>query len=67
MDRKIPRLRPDYKRIYKDIIDKKNPDKKKECKNLLSKDELSVFDILELNRRIFENGLQDIEIENQKF
>lgn len=67
MDRKIQRLRPDYRRIYTDIIDRKNPGKKKECKNLLSKDELSVLDILELNRRIFGNLVQDTEIANQKF
>jgi len=67
MDRKIQRLRPDYRRIYTDIIDRKNPGKKKECKNLLSKDELSVLDILELNRRIFGDLVQDTEIANQKF
>lgn len=67
MDRKIQNLRPDYIRIYTDIINKKKPDKKGECKNLLRKEELSVLDILELNRRIFGNLDKEIEMINQKF
>ena len=67
MDRKIQRLKPDYRRIYMDIIDRKNPGKKEECTSLLSKDELSVLDILELNRRIFGNVVQNTEIANQRF
>ncbi len=67
MDRKIQSLRPDYIRIYTDIINKKNPDKKEECENLLKKEELSVLDILELNRRIFGNADKEIETVNQKF
>ncbi|MPS74504.1 MAG: helix-turn-helix domain-containing protein [Chryseobacterium sp.] len=57
---------PDYHRIYNDIIDKKYPDRKKECKTLLDKQNLSILDIIELNRRIF--GLPDRSTEafNQK-
>jgi len=67
MDRKVQNLRPDYIRIYTDIINKKKPDKKGECKNLLRKEELSVLDILELNRKIFGNLDKEIEMINQKF
>ena len=67
MDRKIQSLRPDYKRIYTDIINKKNPAKGEECKNLLSKEELSVLDILELNKKIFGNADKEIETANHKF
>ena len=48
---------PDYHRIYNDIINKKYPARKEECKFLLNKQTLSVLDIIELNRRIF--GLSD--------
>jgi len=46
-------MRPDYKRIYSDIINKKFPGKMEECKILLDKKELSVIDILELDQKIF--------------
>ncbi|MCT3897602.1 helix-turn-helix domain-containing protein [Elizabethkingia anophelis] len=58
---------PDYKRIYKDIIDIKYPDKKTECEFLLNKPNLSVLDVIELNIRIF--GIvpnRSTEIFNQK-
>lgn len=57
---------PDYHRIYSDIINKKHPEKKEECKAFLSKKELSVLDIIELNTKIF--GLPDRSTEtfNQK-
>ena len=46
---------PNYKRIYSDIIDRKFPDKRKECEKLLNKKHLSVIDILEINKKIFES------------
>ncbi|WP_228442064.1 helix-turn-helix domain-containing protein [Chryseobacterium nematophagum] len=42
-----------YKLIFSDILDKKHPDKKEECRSLLEKHNLSVLDIIELNKRIF--------------
>ncbi|KMQ62244.1 transposase [Chryseobacterium sp. BLS98] len=48
---------PDYHRIYNDIINKKHPTRKEECRFLLDKQNLSVLDIIELNRKIF--GLSD--------
>lgn len=50
---------PDYKRIFNDIIQMRYPDKKKECKFLLSKKVLSALDILKLNKKIF--GIEDKE------
>ncbi|MBB4805880.1 hypothetical protein HNP38_001152 [Chryseobacterium defluvii] len=46
-------MTPDYKRIYSDIIKKKFPDKKEDCKILLAKENLSAMDIIKLNTKIF--------------
>lgn len=53
---------PDYKTIYSDIIHKKYPEKESECSALLQKKDLSVMDIIELNKKIF--GIA--QSENQK-
>jgi len=66
MDRKI-QLGPDYKRIYTDIINKKNPEKSEECRNLLVKKELSVMDILELNKKIFGEEDKTKKTNNHRF
>jgi hypothetical protein len=52
---------PDYRKIYTDVISMKFPEKKAECDHLLSKEKLSIFDILELNNKIFgrPNGTQE--------
>ena len=42
-----------YKQIYSDILEKKYPYKKKECKYLLDKNLLSAIHIIELNNKIF--------------
>ncbi|PWN65941.1 AsnC family protein [Chryseobacterium oncorhynchi] len=57
---------PNYKRIYSDIIDRKFPHKKAECKKLLEKKMLSAIDIMELNKKIFETKDRDIKKMNQK-
>ncbi|MFZ4929407.1 helix-turn-helix domain-containing protein [Chryseobacterium sp. Mn2064] len=54
--------RPNYKLIFLDIIEKKNPQKMKDCESILKKDDLSVFDIIKLNDIIF--GLSDKSTEN---
>ncbi|MBP2616977.1 helix-turn-helix domain-containing protein [Chryseobacterium jejuense] len=46
-------MRPDYKRIYNDIIIKKYPQKKEECQFILQKEELSLMDVIKLNQKIF--------------
>lgn len=55
---------PNYKRIFMDIITRKHPEKKTVCSTILMKNELSVLDVLELNRLIFDT--ENIGI-NQKY
>lgn len=55
-------MRPDYKRIYLDILQKKYPEKLDECKPILLNDNLSSIDINKLNEIIFGK-----KTENQKF
>ncbi|KXH85990.1 hypothetical protein [Chryseobacterium kwangjuense] len=55
---------PYYKKIYSDILIKKFPERLNEYESILSKEHLSVLDIIQLNRRIF--GSQEIFSENQK-
>ena len=50
---KMKPLTPDFRLIYSDIISKLYPEKKIDCIKLLSKKELSIMDILELNHMIF--------------
>lgn len=57
---------PDYKRIYSDILNKKFPHKKEECKSLLNKKQLSVLDIIELNQKIFETSDEKTLQNNQR-
>ncbi|WP_076597930.1 MULTISPECIES: transposase [unclassified Chryseobacterium] len=54
---------PDYKRIYHDFIESKCPDKLKYVKRYLSKEIMSLSDILKVNNIIFYDRLS----ENQKF
>ncbi|CAA7193740.1 helix-turn-helix domain-containing protein [Chryseobacterium potabilaquae] len=42
-----------YRLIFRDILEKKYPEKKGKCQGLLDKENLSVLDIIELNKRIF--------------
>ncbi|KFE97577.1 hypothetical protein [Chryseobacterium luteum] len=63
----MEKLEPDYKRIYSDIISTKCPDEKEEFQDLLNKSNLTVFDIIELNRKIFGlNTDKSTETFNQK-
>lgn len=66
MDRKIQeRVRPDYKRIYLDLIELKHPEKMKKCKTILSKERLSSIDIIRINSIIFGNNAKNISL-NQR-
>ncbi|WP_336687251.1 helix-turn-helix domain-containing protein [Chryseobacterium bernardetii] len=56
---------PNYHQIYNDIINKKYPSRKEECRFLLNKENLSVLDIIELNSRIFGISDQRTEAFNQ--
>lgn len=46
-------MKPNYHKIYNDLIEKKYPEKKEICEGILLKKQLSVMDIIELNRMIF--------------
>jgi len=57
---------PDYKNIYTDILHKKYPDKKVDCKKLLEKESLSTLDIIEINTIIFGHQKNEKGSINQK-
>ena len=44
---------PNDKRIYSDILNKRYPEKKEECKQIIQKANLSAFDVIMLNEKIF--------------
>lgn len=48
--------KPDYVKIFSDIISKKFPEKKSICKHYLEKEKLSSLDVIALNRILFHNG-----------
>lgn len=56
---------PNYQQIYSDILLSKFPNKKEKCKTLLSKNNLSALDIIELNNLIFEHSDRQT-VANQK-
>lgn len=58
-------MKPNYKKFYTDILSLKFPEKKQECEVLLNKEELSVMEILLLNKIIF-NTNKASEETNQK-
>ena len=61
MDQQVQISRPDYKKIFSDILEKTYPEKKGLCETLLTKMQLSAIDIVEINQRIF-----GTEINNSK-
>ncbi|MGE8555841.1 MAG: helix-turn-helix domain-containing protein [Chryseobacterium jejuense] len=54
---------PNYKQIYHDFIASKCPDKRESVEVFLSKDTLSLSDVLKINKIIFFDGSS----ESQKF
>ena len=65
MDRKVQKLTPNYKLIYSDIINEKFPEKKELCKAILAKENLSVLEIIRLNKIIFNDSCQITDKFNQ--
>ncbi|MBP2619487.1 helix-turn-helix domain-containing protein [Chryseobacterium jejuense] len=57
---------PDYKMIFTDIITKQFPHKKELCQNILGKEKLSTFDIIKLNKLLFEKENKEKNTFNQK-
>lgn len=60
MDKQIQGLKPDYNRIYSDII-KNNYADDEQKRNLEIKQNLTPFEVIELNEKIF--GSSDKETE----
>ncbi len=58
--------KPDYKKIYKDILDLKYPEKEAGCRKILNKKELMPIDIIKLNQIIFGIGNKEIKSFNQQ-
>lgn len=58
MNKRTHSLKPDYKKIYTDIL-AKYPERRALCKEILCKENLSEVDIINLNQKIF--GLPDKE------
>ncbi len=54
MDQQTRSLKPNYKRIYLDILNEKQSLKNKECSEILSKENMSAIDVLALNKIIFD-------------
>lgn len=67
MDQQIQQInmRPDFSRIYNDII-KRYPDKMKVCYSLLNKRDLSSIEIIQLNNLIFGDNDRETEGFNQR-
>ncbi|MCC3217994.1 helix-turn-helix domain-containing protein [Chryseobacterium sp. X308] len=65
MDKQIQTINtgPDYKKIYHDFIKSKCPDKWENVKRYLSKESMSLSDVLKVNNIIFVDRIS----ENQKF
>lgn len=62
----MEKILPDYKKIYQDIIVKKYPYKRNKCETILKKENLSVWDIINLNDILFGIGNRETCIFNQK-
>ncbi|MBB4806841.1 hypothetical protein HNP38_002137 [Chryseobacterium defluvii] len=58
--------KPDYKRIYNDIITLKYPGKREKCEQILKKTDISVLDVIALNKIIFETKDQEALSLNQQ-
>lgn len=58
--------KPDYKKIYKDMISRKYPDKISICSPILEKKNLSLMDILKMNAIISNNSKAETVIFNQR-
>ncbi len=67
MDQQIQKLnRPDYQRIYTDIIKKRFPEKMKECQFFLEKETLSVLEIIKINRILFGDSSKENKLETKR-
>ncbi|MFP3599489.1 helix-turn-helix domain-containing protein [Chryseobacterium sp. SIMBA_029] len=68
MDREIQKVnrKPDYHKIYSDIIQLRHPEKEMYCQNILSKKNISDLDVIKLNDIIFPKQNKKSDIFNQQ-
>lgn len=57
---------PNYNKIYFDLIDRKYPERRKEFKNLLSKEIKTSLELIKINANIFNHQSKDTLAFNQK-
>ena len=53
MDGQVQELRPNYKKIYWDLIIRKLPERLGEFENYFTKKQFSVLDIIKINNKLF--------------
>lgn len=58
---------PNYSRIYRDLIEKKFPEKLHEYKVILSNDNLTFFEIVRLNELLFGKKNKEQEFQSQRY
>jgi len=58
---------PNYSRIYRDLIEKKFPEKLHEYKVMLSNDNLTFFEIVRLNELLFGKKNKEQEFQEQRY
>ena len=59
-------MKPNYKKIYTDLLNRKYPEKKQLCVYILNKPEIEALDVIELNELIF-SGKKSNASKNQSF
>lgn len=60
-------MKPNYKRIFNDILELKYPEKQLVCLPILNKDELSFSDIVNLNNLIFNDQSRETKKLNAQY
>jgi len=58
-------FKPDYIKIYTDLIELKYPEKKCKCQTILSKDSLSSLDVINLEKILFKTIEKEFDNFNQ--
>ncbi|WP_390450607.1 helix-turn-helix domain-containing protein [Chryseobacterium sp. Alg-005] len=58
--------RPDYHKIYSDIIQLRYPEKEKYCQVILSQNPISELEVIKLNDIIFSQQENENQISNQR-
>lgn len=59
-------MKPNYKKIYTDILNRKYPEKEQACAYILNKPEIDTLDVIELNKLIFSEKKRNAR-KNQSF